>query len=227
MNTVAFARHRSGSVAESQRISHVVELDPESSLITALCGRQFPPGALELVPQWAGMPCVACTLRLPMPREPEPAPVPRPDRPPAPSAGDHVLAAAFTDEPLAHLLPEDTPRIRSRGEFVAVAACGHLVRDWTDGTAPPPPGDWPLCAECTDAAAITVPDGDQPSDCQPSNEQPGGDKRSNDKPSGDQLRGDRPTGNSAGHDRPWSDWSRDDWRWNDEAGPCSDDSLPA
>lgn len=151
MTAVAFARHRHGG--ESRPVSHVVELRPRAAALTALCGRRFPPASLELLPAWTGMPCLSCALRLPTPPAPEPAPVARAD-PAATEVHGHLRAAAFTGEPLAHLLPEHTPRLCSRGKTVAVSACGHLVDDWTDGATAPPPQDWPVCTECTEVTVL-------------------------------------------------------------------------
>lgn len=65
---IVFARLKPGLASESRRTSHIFDV-PESGdapqVITALCGQQFPPGALELMDAWCGMPCVACTLRVP------------------------------------------------------------------------------------------------------------------------------------------------------------------
>lgn len=158
MNRVVFARYRYGAESESRRVSHVIDLLVDANLpgsVTALCGEQFPPGVLELMPQWAGMPCLACTLRMPAERpaehpDPTMAPLPRGhddhDVPEAP--GEHVYAAAFSGELLVHLLPESAQRGRSLGRTVAVSECGHLAFDWTDGTCLPPPRSWQICTEC-------------------------------------------------------------------------------
>lgn len=63
-----FARLRPGLVGESRRVSHLVELDAAdrpSAHVTSLCGTTFVSGELELMDQWAGMPCLACTLLIP------------------------------------------------------------------------------------------------------------------------------------------------------------------
>ena len=65
---VVFARYREGLVSERERISHAIIL-PDSGTwpptVEALCGQAFPPGVLEQLPSWAGMPCLPCTLNMP------------------------------------------------------------------------------------------------------------------------------------------------------------------
>lgn len=70
---VVFARYKPGLVGESRRISHVLTVPtspPLPSPLTALCGQTFPPNVLELLPAWAGMPCLRCTLNMPTGDEP-------------------------------------------------------------------------------------------------------------------------------------------------------------
>lgn len=65
---VVFARYKPGLVGESRRISHVLTVPtstPVPDLLTAMCGQTFSPNALELLPAWAGMPCLGCTLNMP------------------------------------------------------------------------------------------------------------------------------------------------------------------
>ncbi|GDY31059.1 hypothetical protein [Gandjariella thermophila] len=76
---VLLVRLRPGVVGESRRVVHVVPVPAGSAVpavLVAYCGARIPPGAAELLPEPAGMPCTACLLR---------APLPRPDRL---SAGD-------------------------------------------------------------------------------------------------------------------------------------------
>lgn len=70
-----FARYREGVVSETKRISHVLRLPDDLLALPAdgsglaelesLCGLRFPPGVLEQMPAWAGMPCIACTVQMP------------------------------------------------------------------------------------------------------------------------------------------------------------------
>jgi hypothetical protein len=65
---ITFARYRAGIVGESQRISHVFHVHEDGTMpeaVTSLCGRSFPPGLLEHLPAWSGMPCLACTINMP------------------------------------------------------------------------------------------------------------------------------------------------------------------
>lgn len=65
---VVFARYREGLVGGSRRISHALALpedDAWPSAVESLCGQKFPPGVLEQLPPWAGLPCLPCTLRMP------------------------------------------------------------------------------------------------------------------------------------------------------------------
>jgi hypothetical protein len=63
--TMVFARYRAGLVGETRRLCHVVELpagDTVPDALSALCGEAFPPGVLEQLAAWHGMPCIACTV---------------------------------------------------------------------------------------------------------------------------------------------------------------------
>lgn len=155
--TVVFARYRQGLCCESDRVCHVLSVPGGRSVprtLLSLCGQDFPPGVLELMPQWAGMPCVPCTLLLPD------QPVPEIDDTRAIADGDpagvaipegYAGGAAFSGEALRHLVPKNTQRCRSSGRTVAVSECGHLAYDGDDGQASP--DDWPVCSECVDRAA--------------------------------------------------------------------------
>lgn len=152
-----FARYRQGLCCESDRVCHVLSVPGGRSVprtLLSLCGQDFPPGVLELMPQWAGMPCVPCTLLLPD------QPVPEIDDTRAIADGDpagvaipegYAGGAAFSGEALRHLVPKNTQRCRSSGRTVAVSECGHLAYDGDDGRASP--DDWPVCSECVDRAA--------------------------------------------------------------------------
>lgn len=155
-----FARYRQGLCCESDRVCHVLSVpggspvprNPVPRTLVSLCGQDFPPGVLELMPQWAGMPCVPCTLLLPDQTGPDVAD-PRAIAGAGP-AGDaipegYVGGAAFSGEALRHLVPKSTQRCRSAGRAVAVSECGHLAYDGDDGS----PDDWPVCSECADRAA--------------------------------------------------------------------------
>lgn len=151
--TFAFARLRAGLCGESARVSHVLHLpetDGTPSTLISLCGRRFPPGMLEMVPEWAGAPCVACTVLLPISAAPpapaEPAAPPEVER--CEPCGSPARAAAFSGEQLCHLLPEHAQRHRCDGRTVALSACGHLVYDWRDGSCPGPPSEWRVCGDC-------------------------------------------------------------------------------
>ena len=151
--TFAFARLRAGLCGESARVSHVLtlpETDGTPSTLISLCGRRFPPGMLEMMPEWTGMPCVACTVLLPInaapPAPADPAPLGAETCEPC---GSLVQAAAFNGEPLCHLVPEQTQRRSCGGRTVALSACGHLVYDWRDGSCPNPPAEWRVCSDCT------------------------------------------------------------------------------
>jgi hypothetical protein len=68
MSHVVFARYRPGIVGETRRVCHVITLPDDDTMpesVSALCGQSFPPGVLEQLPAWAGLPCVACTLKMP------------------------------------------------------------------------------------------------------------------------------------------------------------------
>lgn len=159
--TVVFARYREGLCCESERVCHVLSVPGGGSVprtLVSLCGQHFPPGVLERMPQWSGMPCVACTLLLPDQAEPgavdgcalgggnsDGGTVPE----------GYVGGAAFSGEALRHLVPKSTQRCRSLGRAVAVSECGHLAYDDADGSGPDPPEDWPVCSECADRAAGT------------------------------------------------------------------------
>lgn len=153
--TVVFARYRQGLCSEAERICHVL-LVPRSSgvphTLVALCGQDFPPGVLEMMPQWAGMPCVACTLLLPEDSGSEVGAAPAIAEGPGGGAvpEGYIGGAAFSGEALRHLVPASTQRCRSLGRTVAVSECGHLAYDDDDLAAPE---EWPVCTECADRAA--------------------------------------------------------------------------
>jgi hypothetical protein len=67
--TYVFARYKPGVVIrESERVAHVLTIPDhgsKSEALTALCGQQFPPGVMEQLEPWAGMPCIGCTLNMP------------------------------------------------------------------------------------------------------------------------------------------------------------------
>lgn len=161
--TFAFARPRAGTCGEASRVCHVLHLpetDRTPTALTSLCGRRFAPGMLEMMPEWVGMPCVACTVLLPIdtaPPVPDPAPIEQsPCAPPCAPAGDPVPAAAFSGEPLCHLLPAHTQRRSCGDRTVAVSACGHLVYDWRDGSCPNPPAEWSVCSDCAALVRTTA-----------------------------------------------------------------------
>lgn len=65
---IVFARYRSGQVSEAKRVCHAFEIADDGTMPTelrSLCGQPFPPGVLELMQAWAGMPCIGCTLKMP------------------------------------------------------------------------------------------------------------------------------------------------------------------
>lgn len=68
---IVFARLEHGLISEARRVAHVFVLPDATGAmpdgITALCGQEFPPGVLEHLPAWAGMPCLDCTIRMPIP----------------------------------------------------------------------------------------------------------------------------------------------------------------
>lgn len=158
--TFAFARLRPGICGEAARVCHVLNLpetDETPSHLVSLCGRRFPQGMLEMMPEWVGMPCVACTVVLPIgvgPAEPaEPAPIEAPSCAPC---SNFTPAAAFSGEALCHLLPEYTQRRTCGGRTVAISACGHLVFDWRDGSCSNPPPEWSVCSDCTALVTTTA-----------------------------------------------------------------------
>jgi hypothetical protein len=66
--TVVFARYRQGIVSEANRVSHALTVPDDGDIpetLKSFCGQSFPPGVLELMSQWAGMPCIGCTVNMP------------------------------------------------------------------------------------------------------------------------------------------------------------------
>ncbi|WP_216213768.1 hypothetical protein [Amycolatopsis aidingensis] len=66
-----FARPLPGTVGETQRVTHLFAVPPESDStpqeLTALCGTAFGHGELELLDGVRGMPCESCMVRSPGP----------------------------------------------------------------------------------------------------------------------------------------------------------------
>lgn len=73
MMAYVFARYKPGIVnRESLRISHVLEVPEDGEFpetLKTLCGQQFTAGVLEQLKTWEGMPCLGCTLNMPIGRE--------------------------------------------------------------------------------------------------------------------------------------------------------------
>lgn len=71
MPTQALVRLRSGVVGETKRVCHIVPVMPGAipEFLTAHCGLRIEPGTAELLESPAGMPCVPCLLRVPLPGE--------------------------------------------------------------------------------------------------------------------------------------------------------------
>jgi len=66
MAVTIIARPRSGTVGETQRVTHLfVAPTSPADTITAYCGASFGPGKLELLDRVAGMPCEACLITAP------------------------------------------------------------------------------------------------------------------------------------------------------------------
>lgn len=66
--SIVFARYKEGLASEAERISHVLSMPSDGTVpdaLIALCGKRFPPGVLEALQPWAGMPCLSCTLNMP------------------------------------------------------------------------------------------------------------------------------------------------------------------
>jgi len=60
-----FARLKSGTVRESQRVVHVVHAEPEllhSTVVAARCGTHLTAGDLQWLPRFSGMPCEQCVM---------------------------------------------------------------------------------------------------------------------------------------------------------------------
>lgn len=155
--TTVFARYREGTCGETARVCHVLHMPDEGvvpAALVSLCGKPFPAGVLELMPQWAGMPCLTCTVLLP-----DGGPGVRAVASPGTATsgippGNHVYGAAFTDEPMCHIVPARTPRRTSLGRTVAVSECGHLAYDCGDGSSPDPPADWAVCPDCVESVTV-------------------------------------------------------------------------
>lgn len=75
---VMIVRARRGVVRESQRLCHIVPVPAPGTAavqaLTAYCGELIHPGESELMGAPAGMPCLACLTRAPVPGLPAPAP---------------------------------------------------------------------------------------------------------------------------------------------------------
>lgn len=70
---ILLVRLRRGVVGETKRIVHVVPIpDPDvmPEELTAYCGARFTPGAIELLSEPTGIPCVSCLALAPVPSAP-------------------------------------------------------------------------------------------------------------------------------------------------------------
>jgi hypothetical protein len=67
---ILLVRLRPGTAGERERVVHVVPMpDPKAppETLTAYCGLTIAPDSAELLPGPAGMPCVPCLVRMPLP----------------------------------------------------------------------------------------------------------------------------------------------------------------
>jgi hypothetical protein len=69
----AIVRAKQGVTGETRRTSHLVDCDPSQPLpgaVVARCGERFQLGQIDLLPEFAGMPCVKCLVKSEVPGSP-------------------------------------------------------------------------------------------------------------------------------------------------------------
>ncbi len=119
----------------------------------AVCGVQLTPIGAEVVPQYTGAPCSVCLMATlgdqaaRTTRQQRTRIGTRPVMQPVSPQGRY--ATALAGERQAHLVGPHAPRSTLDDEQVVQGLCGSL--GW--GPLVSPPADWPICTECSDAAA--------------------------------------------------------------------------
>jgi hypothetical protein len=79
VTVILLVRLRAGVVGERERVCHVVpapDRDAVPGALVAYCGLRIAPGTADLLAAPAGMPCVGCLVRMPLPFGVELPPVP-------------------------------------------------------------------------------------------------------------------------------------------------------